>query len=547
MYESKRARGVGVAAMVACLAIGRRADAQPRGAATTERPQRLFVVLRVDETRVLVDVGRADAIEAGSLFRLERPVSLRHPTTGAVLRDRLLLGTVRLTSVGSSISEAAVNGTLRERPAVGDVLVPDAVSRVNRAPMLEAMPEEFRATEAPRRPVVVPTRAPAVRPGTVSAPQNAPTITTTASAPATALPPPQSFASLPPPPPPSLPPPPPARQAPPPRPVLRRQPQALLAATPPDRLRSTDPVVLAFQRAPEANVRAAVLHVRRVGEAQYQSVAMAVEGDGYLRGTVPRALVSAAGIEYFVETVDSAGGQTPAWESASSPGRIEIEEPARPAPYPVGRSRVDLRAEYADVGSRLNDRREHRAQRFTLIEGDFLQRLGDGVLYGYRVGFGVYDGRGVPLSLFDSETPTTPSTTVYGYHELEFAALRSFHIITRVQIGVHDGGVIGGGHLRLRIGQERGTNLVIGGDITQSIGQKAFFALNVTPYRRLPLLAMGEVFNQSVAGGDPMFRVVTQVGWRFTESFTLAARGSYQLRNLNNGGFGFGLSTTFDW
>ena len=41
----------------------------------------------------------------------------------------------------------------------------------------------------------------------------------------------------------------------------------------------------------------------------------------------------------------------------------------------------------------------HREQ-FTLVEGDFLQRVETGPLYGYRVGFGVYDGYGQSLEAF---------------------------------------------------------------------------------------------------------------------------------------------------
>ncbi|MFO0652297.1 MAG: hypothetical protein U0326_39120 [Polyangiales bacterium] len=61
------------------------------------------------------------------------------------------------------------------------------------------------------------------------------------------------------------------------------------------------------------------------------------------------------------------------------------------------------------------------------------------------------------------------------------------------------------------------------------------------------MMAQGEVFNQSVAAGDPMFRFIAQVGWRIARWVTVSARGSYQLRNIENGGFGGGLSTTFDW
>ncbi|MDB4930011.1 MAG: hypothetical protein JWM10_2495, partial [Myxococcaceae bacterium] len=292
--------------------------------------------------------------------------------------------------------------------------------------------------------------------------------------------------------------------------------------------------------------RSGRLSARRPGAERYETVALTRDGDGYLRGEVPPALVTLEGFEYFVELDVEGGVAVPVLGYPGAPLAVSVVRGPGDAPDPRGRTRIDLRADYADVGSRTIGTR-FVAQRFVLVEGDFLQRLGGGALYGYRVGFGVYNGEGLPLASLPGELASVPSTVVYGYNELEFAASEFVHIIARAQVGVHREGLVGGAQARLRIGYERRTNLVLGGDVFTEVGQKAFFALNFLPHPALPMLAQGEVFNQSIASGDPMFRVVAQVGWRAAPWLTLAARGSYQLRNIQNGGFGAGLSTTFDW
>ena len=314
---------------------------------------------------------------------------------------------------------------------------------------------------------------------------------------------------------------------------------------PAESLRLGDPALVAMQLT-GAPVRGGRIGARRPGAESYVMVTLTREGDGFVRGEVPRALVTLEGFEYFVELDVEGGAAVPVVGTAASPLTVAVEAGPGDAPDPRGRTRIDLRADFADVGSRTIGTR-YVAQRFVLVEGDFLQRVDTRALYGYRVGFGVYRGEGLPLASLLGDGVSEPSTVVYGYHELEFALSDFVHLIARAQVGVHRGGLVGGAQTRLRIGYEQRTNLVVGGDVLTEVGQKAFFALNFHPHPAVPMLAQGEVFNQSVASGDPMFRVVGQVGWRATRWLTLAARGSYQLRNIQNGGFGAGLSTTFDW
>ena len=558
-------RGWPVAAAMAV--IGSRAIAQPAPATA----HREGTIVRVDRDLLVVDLGRDAGIVVGERVPVMRPITVRHPITGQPLHDSYPLGSLQVYSVGDELSVLRVTEALIRPPAVGDrvvspllaaapgarpttavaVATPAATPRATRPSATAPTPP----ATAPTHPLIItemPDEAPcptvaapglgadertvlAVFLSTLGRPTGERVARWTAylrdhrdapwsgavRAEVAAL---TSVAAPPQPPPP-------------PRPTAR--------AAPPEALRLGDPALVALQVA-DAPVLGARLSARRPGAEAYTTVTMTRDGDGFLRAQVPAALVTLEGFEYFVEFDVEGGGSVPVIGSSAQPRTVTVERPPGEEPDPRGRTRIDLRADFADVGSRTIGTR-FVAQRFTVVEGDFLQRLHTRALYGYRVGFGVYSGYGLPLASLTGDLASVPSTVVYGYHELEFSPSEFVHLIVRGQVGVHQSGLVGGAQLRVRIGYELRTNLVLGGDVLAEVGQKAFFALNFHPHARVPMLAQGEVFNQSVASGDPMFRVVAQVGWRATPWFTVAARGSYQLRNIQNGGFGAGLSTTFDW
>jgi len=552
---------------VAMVAAGRTVSAQP----APEEARREGTVVRVDNDLLVVDLGRDSGLVEGERVPVLRPITVRHPITGQSLRDRFPLGTLQVYSVGGALSVLRRTEALLRPPAVGDrVVSPNAPElREPARPTSAVAMATPGATPRPARPTPQPTTTPpiaaaweesrpqttmpaaAVAPG-VDADERAVLtvfLSTLGQRPADRVARWTAYlrehrespwaervraeigsllqaATEPPP-----------RPAPPPGPSAR----GALASS----LRLGDPARVALQVA-GAPVLGGRISARRPGAERYVTVTLSRDGDGYVRGEVPQSLVTLEGFEYFVELDTEGGTAVSVVGTAEAPRAVVVEPRPGDSPDPRGRTRIDLRADFADVGSRTIGSR-YVAQRFVLVEGDFLQRLDSRVLYGYRVGFGVYDGEGLPLSQLAGDLAAQPSTVVYGYHELEFSPSGFVHVIARLQVGVHRGGLVGGAQARLRIGEERRTNLVLGGDVLTEVGQKAFFALNFQPHPAVPMLAQGEVFNQSIASGDPMFRVVGQVGWRATRWLTLAARGSYQLRNIQNGGFGAGLSTTFDW
>lgn len=533
---------------------------QPPPADARVARDRAFVV-RVDRELLFLDRG-GEGLARGQRVSVYRAIEVRHPITHAALRDRYLIGTVTLHSVGERLSVARVAEPLVRPAQAGD---------------------EVEFLDAPPRPAPVRPVAPPVAPTSM-----APPVATAASDQAASVTCPPTASCLD------------ADD----RAVLDVWRETLglipsqrvarwmayLNAHPRSRhaaaaraaiaqltsegagqtptadsgapvgvvalslgipaLSPGDPAVIALQVVNDRVRPSGRLFVRRPGAETYETVTLREDGDRFLRGEVPRRFVTLEGFEYFVELDGTNGRAITTFGSDTEPVRVAVTPRAEDPPQVAGRTRVDLRAEYADVGSRTVQTSNgplFRQQRFYLVEGDFFQRLGAGALYGYRVGFGVYSGEGVALSAVNSPVASELSTVIYGYHELEFRVASIFHVIARGALGVHGTGIVGGAQVRLRIGDERRTNLVLGGDLFNKVGQRAFFALNLYVHPRWPLMAQGEVFNQSFSGGDPMFRFIAQAGYRITPWFTLSARGSYQLRNIENGGFGGGLATTFEW
>ncbi len=580
-----------LAALVTLATPALRAQNGPQ----TEQTQRPSgVVVRLEAGRLIVAMEHPASVVVGARMGLFRPLTVRHPVTHRTLTDRIPLGVVVIEHVGAELTTARASGDLADTPRAGDVVastddasLPPTIYEAPAAPPREPPRETPPRVTPPAAPPLPPLSALPPPPGTAPPRVTAPTPPT---------PPPQQQPSQPP-------------AAPavsseerqlsdalivglgrtpeeramlyqryllqhrdsPYAPSLRTEisalrqfawamqqvsssgatqrptgPRLMTEATLPDSLREGDPCVIAIQLDPAGGLGEGALFVRREGSPTYERVAMRAEGDAYLRATIPQSFVVAGTIEYFIE-VSRSDGQTVALVGrADRPRSVEVLAPPEGPPPPEGRSRVDLRGEVADVGTRTVAGVQ-RVQRFVTVEGDFLQRLESRWLYGYRVGFGVYDGDALSLSALATPNPSVHTRVIYGYHELEFAFSDFVHLIARLQVGVFREGMVFGTQARLRIGNERRTNVLLGGDVLGEVGQRAFFALNFAPVEQVPMMAQGEVFNQSVAAGDPMFRFIAQVGWRIARWVTVSARGSYQLRNIENGGFGGGLSTTFDW
>jgi hypothetical protein len=137
-------------------------------------------------------------------------------------------------------------------------------------------------------------------------------------------------------------------------------------------------------------------------------------------------------------------------------------------------------------------------------------------------------------------------------------------------VGLEDNGVSGGAQALLRLGNDRETNLQIGGEVLGNVGLRGITQLELNSFEKVPVLFRTEVTNQpagvsrrgeTVRPGDSTStqdltshdqgevgaRAIAQVGYRFLPTLVIAVRGSYQGRTINHAGPGFGGAVSYQW
>lgn len=331
-------------------------------------------------------------------------------------------------------------------------------------------------------------------------------------------------------------------------------------------------IPLAFAIRVPALVRRGWLFARTVGQPGWRRSELVADGDAYLRGTIDAALVQSPGVEWYVETAAADAAPEPALGSQRAPQVIEVEAMAREAPIASGRSHVDMHVDYVDFDGKLSNGFDQYYQ----AELDFSYRFLDPI-HAVRLGFGTLSGKGGPKDVIDAD-PTGQCrdaagvyrckevTFSYVYTELEHRIRPTVAIMVRPQAGVLttddslemtndcQGADVEscrfttrfGLRARLRLGEELGTNLVIGAAFTDEIGTLFEAAYNWRPSRHVPLQLAVQVTDQPVPE-DFGVRLVADVGWRKLKWFYPSARLSYQARDIDHAGISGGAALNFDW
>jgi hypothetical protein len=286
--------------------------------------------------------------------------------------------------------------------------------------------------------------------------------------------------------------------------------------------------------------RAAMVHWRQRGSPTFRTVHMSVEPQGHFRATLPEGAAEEPAVEYYVEAVDPEGATLAAAGSASRPQFIDVRRPPRDERVELGnRSRVRISDEYVDFNRfKGNDV-------YNLFEADFLYRVNTAV-YAVRVGFGNYRGTGTPRDLLDSDEPGQRVGYTYGFSELELRLHPSLAVLLKGSAGVARDGLKGGFDLGLRIGSETGTSLLIRGATIANIGQRVSLALAWDAVKGWPMSGEVVVTNEPI-GEDLGVRLIYTLGRSVTPWLDVSGRVSYQLRDINHSGLGFGVGTTFHW
>ncbi|WP_281332474.1 hypothetical protein [Polyangium sp. 6x1] len=554
-------------AALCLLGIGTGAGAQTKTSASDAAPTEITgTVLALEEEgeELILDLGSSLGATEGATVEIWRPLKLKHPVTGKVISDRFRIGTLELGQVRPSMSIAKATGTLTRTPEKGDLVI----LRKSPAPGKTAPAQPDAGGEAPDK-----------LPGgdAASAEPEAITIATMfdklkGTDLVTRI---KAYEDY-------------VREKPNGRyaRVLYEEAASLRRLLEADgkpaskgvplkgQTTRTEPSLVSFAR-PTAAVEGtplelavelddlatgAILHVRTRGKPSYTPLVMASAGPGYWAATVPGDRLVPSEIEYFIEATMENGAAKAVVGLPGSPERIEILDAPKVAKPEKRIASAVLLTDFADYnGLKGNDR-------VWQTEGTFGLRYGDTGVRALRTGFGVY--RGVGGSLNDLDTlglSGRPVGLTYGYLETEVGFHRLFGVIGRVAIGLLDDGVAGGGQVLFRIGNDRETNLVLGGELLGGVGLRGFTQLELNTFKRVPILIRTEVTNQpagtsrfqpptengqptqSTEEGEVGARGIVQVGYRLTPGLVVAARLSFQGRTINHAGPGFGGAVGYEW
>ncbi|MEO7097707.1 MAG: hypothetical protein ABI175_30880, partial [Polyangiales bacterium] len=288
-------------------------------------------------------------------------------------------------------------------------------------------------------------------------------------------------------------------------------------------------------------------------------MAMKEIGPGYYGVTVPKERVAGATLSYFIEAVTPGGTAVPIVASSTKPEVIKVLSAPAPMQLKTYDSTFSLWTDFADYNRlRGND---YAWQ----TEGYFGMRFSDVGVRAVRSGFGVYKGKGGGIADLDEASLRARTVGLtYGYLEGEFGISAAFGLIGRAVVGLGEEGVTGGGQAFIRIGSDKKTNFMIGGEFLGGIGIRGITQVELNMFPRFPIILRSEVTNQpagtkpeagriqdlagkSVSVGDLGVRAIVQAGYRVTPNLTFFVRGSYQGRTINHAGPGAGAGMTFSW
>jgi hypothetical protein len=524
-------------------------------------------VLAVQSGDLILDLSEATGVGVGRRIELWRPIRLRHPVTGRTIEDRFRIGSLTLTQVRPHLSLAVPEGAL-ERPAQpGDIVIAEP----------PVAPASTAAVGSPE--VALPTLPSAAEPAAAvprkarsSAQRDADDVALSqvfeglkGSSPeqriaayaafAKAYPGHRYSATL-------------LEQAGQLRELIgaaesARRTSALTRHDPPELALVGQDLSLAVQL--ESARPGLLLHYKSSSATTFQTLTASRAGGTFFVATVPGAAVRDGGLSYFMEVVDGAGKVHALVGTAEAPIAVETRRnwdmaaPERPA------ATAQLSADYADFNRLRNNDRDYR------LEADFGLRLNDRGLRALRSGFGVYRGVGGTIVDLDELGKSARQVGLtYGYLEAEYAFRETFSLIGRSLLGLNADGVRSGLQAHVRIGSDRATNVTLGGEVLGSIGVRGITQLTIAPLSRFPIVLRSEVGNQpagvsadtehvrpeqlgatldgtSTGESDVGVRGIVQVGYRLLPELVLSVRASYQGRNINHSGPGFGGAAQYSW
>jgi hypothetical protein len=573
----------GATALTAAVALAILVAATPSSAQTG--PTLEGTVLLLDGGDVVVDLGKARGVGDGDVVELWRPIKVKHPVTGKLITDRFKIGELRITQARDVLSLARPSGALLRPVESGDVV-----------------------TIAGRAPAVVTTVAtiptPIAKP-TATAKPAATNVATTATAPAStgtgvvtwgkepcketraededavelsvlfdnlsgASPdtrvlryeawarahPKSRFArvvleeasAL--------------RETGEPRVEKKADTIELLSASAPSELLKGRPASIGLELV--GPVSGAVFYAAVDDEPAFQPITMSTAGPRYWVVTIPEARVAGTRLRWFVQGVLPSGKTVAIVGDPASPREAKIVEATNPSTPKPHDATAAIWMDYADYNRLKNN------DRALQVEAHFGMRIDDIGLRAVRSGLGVFRGNGGSVDDLDIQHIASREVGLtYGFLEAEFGLTHFWGLIARAVVGLGETGLDGGGQLFVRLGNDKATNLLIGGEFLGGVGLRGITQIELNMFPRFPIMVRTEVTNQpagvspsksdldaqkskdglvhSDSAADVGVRAIVQFGFRQTKNFAWYLRGSYQGRNIIHSGPGAGMGVTFSW
>lgn len=506
------------------------------------------VVVRIDEREIIFDLGSEHGLEAEQELELFRRIQVTHPVTGAQLQDRFPLGFLVPHQVGRILSIAHMSEELERTPAVGDFVVfsrrwhePDSLDESvdaddHRGTQQDCgLPQSTNTSDQLAAETLfeetlgmpIPDRIGAWEDFLQENPHSpyAPSIGDEIV-------------------------------------LLRRQLEEIREMSVPEeppepnRLRAyLSAATLVYADEP-MDISAAVverefvqdvrLFIRRADAAGYQTIVMEAESSSNWHITLDDQWRSEGSYEYFVEAIRTNGATQLLSGSASAPNIIVVSEPERDLIQRDDRSRASSVFEFVDFRS------GNGADHYWRFESDYRYDVDFGFFHTLGVGVGIFDGEGETLATLDAGGASQSRNVNYGFVEFDFEFLHSFSAGWRFLVGNQSRGdqeTLGSifGHMvQLRLGEEDGTRLELGGALTDELGNEAWTEFFIEAVERVPMSASVIVTNLPV-GEDLGVSLNIGCGYRFTDWLVLMARAGLNARTIENFGFSTGLGTILNW
>jgi hypothetical protein len=537
------------------------------------------VVVALEKDDIIIDLAGKRGAAAGDVVEIWRPLKLKHPVTGKIVTDRFLFGSLKLMQVRDRLSIARAEGRPSRVIQPGDIVVLHKV-RLDTPAKPKPKPPAVPLKKQPEAPKPEPEQ-PAV--GVVPAEGTGTTVITQAEDPDTALVA-DMFDQL--------------KGADLTRRIIayedyvRQNPEGryavvlweeaaqlrrLLAndavekAEALPRLENFDPpretlhgIPLTIGIEVSGPARGAVLYARRAGEVAYQPAPMKAAGPGYFSVTLPATRMRSPSVEYFIEATTADGKSHQLVATTEEPKVIDVQAIPSPTPPVRAEATASIWTDFADYNQMKGN------DRVWQTEGFVGMRFGDEGLRALRTGFGVFRGVGGSLEDLDEKKLSARKVGLtYGYLEAEAGVSNFTGLIFRGVVGLRDDGITGGAQALVRIGNDKKTNLQLGGEVLGGVGLRGITQLEFNGIEKVPMLFRTEVTNQpagvaatadSVHPDDPTnpdgtslevgeigARAIVQVGYRILPTLVVAGRGSYQGRNIKHAGPGFGGAVTYTW